>query len=215
MALSHADGGHVGGGKELLDPGTVRQVLMPVERSRSPLYKAWLVDAPAHGTRLLFARPGLSLPFPDDASLEVVWAPDPQKPEGIADDHVAIYRLHWHGWKILFVNDAGLKTERQMLESGVDLRADVLVAGHHRGDLSLGDEFVTAVAPRAIIASNADYPKSERLDEAKVGWWRSHGILVHDQKEAGGVTVQVDEQGALRLDGFVNHVSYRLVAPAE
>lgn len=200
VVLSHPDGGHVGAGEEVIEAFPIHQVLLPVERARSKGYHYWLN---AEGPRKIFARPGERLPMPDGAELEVLFAPDPMAWDALADDRVAIYRLHWRGWRVLFVSDAGWKTERRLLDSGVDLHADVLVAGHHRHDLSLDDAFVTAVSPRAIIASNAPFPPEERLDPAKVARWRELGIAVFDQRETGGVTIR-PEDGKLKVEGFLN-----------
>jgi len=129
----------------------------------------------------------------------------------VADDRVAIYRLHWRGRRVLFVNDAGWKTERRLLDAGLDLRADVLVAGRHRTDGSLGDEFLAAVSPRAIIAGDAGFPPEERLDPAKASRWRQLGIAVFDQRETGGVTIRPDED-QLRIEGFLNGQTVKLSA---
>jgi competence protein ComEC len=200
VVLSHPDGGHVGAGEEVTEAFPIRQVLLPVERARSKGYQYWLK---AEGLRKIPARQGERLPMPDSAELEVLFAPDPMAWDAVADDRVAIYRLHWRGWRILFLSDAGWKAERRLLDSGIDFRADVLVAGRHRRDLSLDDAFVAAVAPRAIIAGNASFPPEELLDLSKVARWRELGIAVFDQRETGGVTVR-PEQGKLKLEGFLN-----------
>jgi competence protein ComEC len=200
VVLSHPDGGHVGAGEEVTGAFPIRQVLLPVERARSKGYQFWLN---AEGPRKIPAQLGERLPMPDGAELEILFAPDSTAWDAVADDRVAIYRLHWRGWRILFVSDAGWKAERRLLDSGVDLRADLLVAGHHRHDLSLDDAFVAAVAPRAIVASNASFPPEERLDPSKVGRWRELGIAVFDQRETGGVTIR-PELGKLKLEGFLN-----------
>jgi ComEC/Rec2-related protein len=200
VVLSHPDGGHVGAGDEVTSAFPIRQVLLPVERARSKGYQSWLK---ADDLRKIPACPGERLPMPDGAELEVLSAPDSMAWDAMADDRVAIYRLHWRDWRILFVSDAGWKTERRLLDSGVDLRADVLIAGRHRRDLSLDDAFVTAVSPRAIIASNAPFPPEEWLDPAKAARWRELGIAVFDQRETGGVTL-MPEEGKLRLEGFLN-----------
>lgn len=206
VVLSHPDGGHIGGGATLLQSTEIHQVLLPVERSRSPSYRDWQ----AGDFKALLAKPGLRLPFPDDATLEVLHAPDPLAWDAIADERVAIYRLNWRGWRILFVNDAGLRTERKLLASGQDLRADILIAGRHRTDLSLGDEFIKAVAPRAIVASNSPHPPEEQLDPRKVSWWRKSGIEVLDQRATGGVTITPEKDGSLMLKGFVDGRILRL-----
>ena len=129
--------------------------------------------------------------------------PDPDAQNTIADDRVAVFRLHWRGWRILFTNDAGLRTERALLETGRDVGADLIIAGRHRSDLSLGDPFLNAVDPLAIVASNGNHPPSERLPESTSAYWKSRGIAVFDQAKTGGVTVRIDEEGNLRISGFL------------
>jgi beta-lactamase superfamily II metal-dependent hydrolase len=143
------------------------------------------------------------LPLPDGARLEVLHAPDPQAHNALADDRVAVFRLHWRGWKILFTGDAGMGTELRMLDNLTDVAADVIIAGRHRSDLSLCDRFLAAVKPRAIIASNSPYPEGEAVAPATIAYWKSRGIRVIDQRESGGVTLRVDEHGRLHIGGFL------------
>jgi competence protein ComEC len=211
VVLSHPEAGHVGGGEELLERANIEQVLLPVSRSRSAVYNKWLSGAPAAGAQLFLAEPGTILPFPDGAQLEVVWAPENESISGSADDRVAIYRLHWSGWKILFVNDAGAAIEDRLVASGVDLSADVLVAGGHRGGPSLGDAFIRRANPKAIVAANATFPPSEKLDPAKIRWWQEQGILVLDQAKSGAVTIRPESGGALVIKGFLDPLPVRLM----
>jgi ComEC/Rec2-related protein len=204
VILSHPDGGHLGGGSAVWEALPIRQVLMPVKLSRSPSYASWLDDGPKAGIRLRQAAAGESLPFPDGARLEILHVPDPLVKNALADERVAVFRLHWRGWKLLFTSDAGMATERKMLEAGKDLSADIIIAGRHRGDLTLCDGFLDAVNPRAIIASNSQFPVEERLPPGVVEFWKSRGIEVIDQQKSGGVTVRVDAAGDLRLEGYLN-----------
>jgi hypothetical protein len=109
------------------------------------------------------------LRLPDGATLEVLHAPDPLAHNALADDRVAVFRLHWRGWKILFTSDAGMGAELRMLDNLTDVAADVIIAGRHRTDLSLCDRFLDAVNPRAIITSNAPYPESEAVAPLAIG----------------------------------------------
>jgi ComEC/Rec2-related protein len=210
VVLSHPDGHHLGGGAQVWSALPIRQALLPVARSRSRTYQAWLLEAPAAGIRTLAANPAAAVPLPAGASLECLFAPDPQNPSKLADDRVAIFRLHWRGWKILFTSDAGVGTELKLLETGRDLRADVIIAGRHSRDLSLCDAFLDRVRPLAIIASNEAFPGTERLDPRQVHYWRQLGIQVFDQAQAGGVTLEPAATGELVLTGFVDHSSARL-----
>ena len=211
VVLSHPDGGHLGGASAVWEALPVRQALMPVALSRSPSFRRWMNEAPPAGIRTHEAAEVATLAFPDGAALEVLHAPDPLARNTLADDRVAVFRLHWRGWRILFTSDAGMLTERKLLESGKDLSADVIVAGRHRTDLTLGDRFLDAVNPLAIIASNPVHPPAEHLPPASAAYWKSRGIRVIDQRESGGVTVRVDDDGALSIDGFLAGGPLRLM----
>jgi competence protein ComEC len=204
VVLSHPDGGHLGGGAAVWQAFPIRQALMPVSEARSSVYRSWIDDGAKAGIRQHRVAASEWHAFPDGASLEVLYAPDPRTANGIADERVAIFRLHWRGWKLLLTSDAGMGTEQKLLDRGKDVAADVILAGRHRSDLTLCDAFLDAVHPQAIIASNASIPAEERLDSNTVDYWKSRGIQVVDQAESGGVTVRVDEVGNLRIDGFLS-----------
>lgn len=214
VILTHPDGGHLGGGAAVWKTLPIRQALLPVADARSPAYRAWINDAPAAGLNTGFAKSGDRLPLGDDAWIEVVHEPSHVSPRARADERVMIVRLHWRGWRILFTSDAGLVTERYLLESGVDVAADVIVAGKHANDLSLGDDFIAAVNPQAIIAANADFPVELRINPAQLEYWRSIGIHVVDQLESGAAILTVDRAGSLRIRRFVDGSEITLVPAA-
>jgi beta-lactamase superfamily II metal-dependent hydrolase len=181
-----------------------------VARSRSKAYQSWLLEAPVAGVRTIAVSPLTVLPLPAGARLECLFAPDSNNPTKLADDRVAIFRLHWRGWKILFTSDAGVGTELKLLESDRDLSADVVIAGRHIRDLSLSDVFLERVRPLAIIASNESFPSEQRLDPEQVRYWRRRGIQVFDQARTGGVSLVPADTGELVLTGFVDHATARL-----
>lgn len=204
VVLSHPDGGHTGGASLVWRALPIRQALMPVKLSRSPGFRAWMVDGPKAGIRLLPAAATGSLAFPDGATWEILHAPDPLAVNALADERVAVFRLHWRGWKLLFTSDAGMGTELKLLDSGKDISADVIIAGRHRSDLSLSDGFLDAVNPAAIIASNSPFPIEEKRDPVTLDYWKSRGIRVIDQADSGGVTLRVDDAGNMRIEGFLS-----------
>ena len=74
----------------------------------------------------------------------------------------------------------------------------------HEGGAALGDPFLDAVHPQAIVASHSDFPITEKLGPQTVDYWQTRGIQVIHQGESGGVTIWVDRAGNLRLEGFVD-----------
>ncbi|WP_193213733.1 ComEC/Rec2 family competence protein [Luteolibacter marinus] len=211
LVLSHPESGHVGGAVEALDALPLRQVLMPVERSRSSTFRRLEAATAERRVATTVGREGEFYRISDEARLEVIHAPDPRDWSAVADERVMVVRLHWHGWRILFTSDAGLATERAMMESGRDLRADVIVAGRHRHDGSLGDDFLAAVKPRAIVVTHADHPPQERVPDNWVEACGRAGIHVFHQGRAGAVTILPGEDGVLVLRGFLDGSSLSLL----
>ncbi|HEX5790132.1 MAG TPA: ComEC/Rec2 family competence protein [Luteolibacter sp.] len=210
--LTHPDGGHLGGGAAVWQTVPLRQALLPVRRARSESYRQWLEAAPQAGVKTLFADQVGSLPLADGATLEVLHAPDAWSAQVPADDRVLVTRLRWQGWSFLWLSDAGLATARELLDSGVDLRADVLVCGRHRRDRALDEDLLDAVAPRWLIVGNAREPESERIEPAMIACWRRQGIVVIDQAETGGLTVRT-ERGELEIEGFLTKKRKKFFVP--
>lgn len=204
VILSHPDGGHLGGAAAVWQMFPIRQVVLPVEKSRSPAFRSWVNEAPLAGVKTLQVADIDVVPMPDGATLEVIHIPDPDSQNTVADNRVAIFRLHWRGWKLLFTSDAGITTEDQLLDSGKDVSADVIIAGRHRTETAQSDLFLNAVNPQVIIASHSDFPLTERLKPESVAYWKSRQIKVIHQGESGAVTARIDAAGNLRLEGFVD-----------
>ncbi len=212
VILSHPDGSHLGGGSQVWRSLPLRQVMLPVKLARSPAHREWLHEAPAAGIRVLHASTTM-FPLPSGASVEAVHLPDPDAVNVRADERVAVFRVHWQGWKILMTGDAGQGTERRMLDSGADLSADVIIAGKHREDPGLCDDFLDAVRPAALVCSNHAYPAAEQVPASSIRHWNSRGIRVFDQRECGGVTLTTDREGRLRIRGFLQPDKAVLLSP--
>jgi len=208
VTLSHPDSEHIGGGSEVWKKFPIRRVLLPVEKARSVHFRNWLEA----GEQLKVMFPGEEgeIPMPDGARLEILNVPDPFYQSLAADERVAVFRLHWRGWKILLTSDAGLETERLLIESGVDLSADLIIAGSHATQACPGEAFLDHVRPLAIIAHSSDRPANQRLRSVTVKRWESRGVTVLNQRITGAVTIRVDPAGNLRLEGFADRSALSL-----
>jgi hypothetical protein len=83
--------------------------------------------------------------------------------------------------------------------------------GRHEKDSPLSDDFLDAVRPLAIVASNSQHPPGQRLPERQASYWRSRGIHVIDQGDTGAVTLKPDPAGGLTVKGFVDGSKLRLI----
>ena len=210
ILLSHPDGGHVGGALEALDTFPVREILIPVKKARSKFFRDLVVAAEERQIPMVAGNAAEGRRISGEAWIEVLHEPDADDQNARADERVMVFRLHWHGWRILFLSDAGWGIERAMLESGRDLGADVIVAGRHGSDSSMGASFLEAVKPRAIIAGHADFPAQERIPVRWAADCERRGIRLVHQGKTGAATLLPGENGSLEIRGFADGSSVSL-----
>lgn len=108
-----------------------------------------------------------------------------------ADDQAYVIRLLVKpSTAVLFMSDSGEATEQRLLQSGADLRSDILVKGQHQSGRSGSDAFIAAVQPKLIIATAADFPWHERIKQEWAANVRAHGTQMFRQDETGAVTLR-------------------------
>ncbi|MBK1829897.1 ComEC/Rec2 family competence protein [Verrucomicrobiaceae bacterium R5-34] len=192
LIISHAEAGHSGGMSHCLNNFHPKQALIPRTDLRSPSYREFLTQAEAEHCRLVIPRLGQKFQIEPGAYLETLHAPAELDGYGLADDTGLVLRLHWHGWRILFTGDAGYTTERRMLDSGMDLSADIIVMGRNSGDFTGSYEFYQAVSPQAIVTTNYHFPSQERVTQSWLKTVEKLNITVFDQQQSGAVTMTLD-----------------------
>ncbi len=92
----------------------------------------------------------------------------------------------------LFTGDAEAKAEKDILNSGADVSADVLKAGHHGSSTSTSEEFLEAVSPEICViqcgeGNSYGHPHAEILDRLE-----SRGVKYYRNDSSGTVTVYSD-----------------------
>jgi competence protein ComEC len=96
---------------------------------------------------------------------------------------------------ILFMSDSGEPTERRLLESGIDLRSDILVKGQHQSGQSGSAEFLAAVQPKLIVSTASDFPWQERMGDEWAAAVCAGGITLFRQDETGAVALRFTQRG--------------------
>ncbi len=186
LVLTHGDAAHLGGAATLLRIFQPREWLDNAAPDRSPLHRALLAEK--HRRRTLSA-PNEFLIGPQ-VRAEILFPPAGFAGK-TADDMALVIRLTIaQKWRVLLMSDSGEATERVLLESGADLRSDLLVKGQHHAAPSGTTEFLEAVQPAAIIATSRDFPENERLPDGWVEEVKARGIELFRQDETGAVTVR-------------------------
>ncbi|CAN5570843.1 hypothetical protein BH20VER1_BH20VER1_18920 [soil metagenome] len=194
LLLTHGDSAHVGGAVVVARTFRPRVVINNAAPTRSPLHQRFLdfaneTQLTVHAraapdefllaqnvtARVLFPPPGFAGRAADDQALVV---------QLIIADH----------WRVLLMSDVGEAAERMLLESGADLRSDVIIKGqHHTGNPGTA-EFLHRVEPQLIIAAVTSFADRGRLPEEWVESVHSLGIRLLRQDQSGAVTLRFGQQ---------------------
>ena len=127
-----------------------------------------------------------------------------------ADDNGLVLRLHCSGWRVLFMGDAGFETEKWLLKHLPDrLASDVIIKGQHGSDVSGLEEFLLAVRPQAIVASNRSFPATQQISSAWREMLQKHQITLFDQQQSGAVEILAGPT-SLKMKAYVNGQSLTL-----
>lgn len=103
-----------------------------------------------------------------------------------------VLRVDYGSTRFLFTGDAEREVEKQMLENGSDIKADVLKVGHHGSKTSTSSEFLKAVSPQFAVIScgsgnSYGHPHKETTELLK-----RCGVTYFRTDEQGTVTVYSD-----------------------
>src|SRR5262249_32256246 len=143
---------HMNGLVRILERFEVGELWDPGEPSEAPAFRA-LTDAAAR------KRVGRGPPGPRTiagASIDVLGPRGGANLGRSTNDNSLVLRIGFAGRTLLFPGDIEGPSERELLDAGVSLRADVLKVPHHGSRTSSTQAFVAAVAPAlAVIPAGA------------------------------------------------------------
>ena len=195
--LTHADSDHAGG----LDALATN---FPVET----LYSSVFSENKKNGKNKIedFAR-DLSLshieleandkvPFSKDVYFQVLGPLVFDDQDG--NDNSLVFKLTLFGRTLLFMGDAQFAGEEKLLQSGADLRADVLKTGNHGNPDATSEAFAAAVSPRYAVISTDTKVDEDSANERVLAALR-HSDVFLTQDFAVGVLVTVLKDGTILI----------------
>lgn len=169
VIATHPDADHIGGLDTVLDAFPVDSVYAPRVTHTTETYRDFLLAVKREGVTIKSVKAGLKIP--SEAARFTFLAPLTDGTQDL-NSWSAVLRVEHGQDRFLFMGDAPIRTERQLLESNTDVRADVLKLGHHGADTSSSLPFLQAVSPkRALISAGKDnayrHPRPSVLQELK------------------------------------------------
>ena len=206
ILLTHADAGHIGASPEVIETFRPKAIYPPTPNNSSASYRRLEEILAERGEEPQVLREGQTLNIDRHHEIKILFRPENSKPR-LSDDACMVFLLKSHGWRILFTGDAGFTTEQTLLQTHPDeLRADVIIRGHHNADHSATPGFIAAVQPSAVVINARHFENESPAGDIWKHPATTSGIQIFDQAETGAVTIEIEPE-RLEIRSFLTDQS--------
>ena len=201
LIATHNDAYHIKGLNSAATNYPIHQILLPKEKE---CYSLQPLAETCRQQQIQIHYPSRTtiLPIDKDSFLEILYPGNPHAQR--ADDRGMVLLLHQRNWRILITSDAGYETEQALLTSGKNIQANVWICGRNTNDTMGGSAFIQAISPSIIIASDQNYPASEKVPPAWQNWLESEGIAFFSQRDHGAVFL-IPQKDKIKVTGFLTN----------
>lgn len=154
VIASHPHSDHIGSMNRVIDKFGADVVVMPKLTAEmiptTSSYEKLLKSVKKCGGKIEYAKVGSVYELAEGCELEII---APVKDYDDLNNYSIVARLRHGSKSFLFTGDIEKTAERDILESGADISADVLKIAHHGSRTSSLKAFLQAVAPEYAVIS--------------------------------------------------------------
>ncbi|MNZ40334.1 ComEC family competence protein [compost metagenome] len=186
---THPDADHIGGLDRVIDNFEVGEIYMPKIQANTKTFEYLLKSISNKGLKVKSAKAGLTLNWDEQVQVKMI------APVNTSDDKnnmSAVVKLTYGSTSFLLTGDAERESEQDMISSGVDLQADVMLVGHHGSKSSTTAAFLKKVSPEYAVIQVGEntygHPKQTILDRLSKA-----GVEVYRNDLQG--TIEIDSDG--------------------
>lgn len=174
---THPDADHIGGLDAVINTVDVGKIYMPKVQANTKTFESLLRSIKNKGLKVTTAKAGLQLDWDEQVDVTMI-AP---VVNGLDNNNMsAVIKVTYGDTSFLLTGDASSASEKEMIGSGVDLQADVLLVGHHGSKSSTTLSFLNQVNPKYAVIQVGDnsygHPKEtilERLRKKNIEVYRN------------------------------------------
>jgi competence protein ComEC len=186
--VTHSDRDHIGGFPEIIRNFSVGQVVFGGVPGDNPEFNQLAAMLSERGIPAAIVSAGESFNI-EGVTVEVLW-PALAARAMSENDRSVVIRLVYGSVAALLTGDIERVAETALLESGRDLRADLLKVPHHGSNTSSGDEFLRAVDPASAVISVGERSPFGHPHKAVVDRFLGRGIMLYRTGQVGTVSAE-------------------------
>ncbi len=187
--ITHTDADHIKGIIEVLDYVKAGKIYVSNKNDESDLYKILCEKARMTNTEIVGICSGAKIKFIDDITINCIY---PYSSDMSGNDASLVLKIVFENTSFLFTGDISAKCEKEIIDSGENIKADVLKLSHHGSKYSNGGEFIEKVSPKLAIVSAGSFAMYGQPAKEIVNKLESENITVLNTREKGAVEIYSD-----------------------
>lgn len=188
LIFTHPHADHIGNGDEIVLQYEPEEVWIDGNEATSQVFER-LVDALIETNTEVY-EPTRGEAIEVGSFLLEVINPD-ELTEDLNNDSIGL-RLTYGDVQFLFTGDAEESAEQAIVDSGMDLDADILKMGHHGSNTSTTIPFLEAVTPEVAIYSASENNSYDHPGPEAIGRVEQFGAELFGTIENGTITIITD-----------------------
>ena len=191
MVLTHPHDDHVTGLNDVLKRYQVKKVLYTGATHNAPNYLVWLRLVRDKKVPLTIIDKEQTIDLGQGVRLEILYPNQSLAGQTLADLNQSsiVARLAYGRNKFLLTGDAGEEAEKKLIDSGADLKADVLKVGHHGSEYSTTLGFLEKIKPALAV-----------IEVGRDNQFGHPNLRIIKRLERGGARIyRTDENGTIHL----------------
>ena len=188
LILTHPDSDHIGGAPVVITKFDIGQVFVSNYEKDNRTYQKLIQALDDKGHSAVTPKPGETF-YLGSAAFTIL---GPDRTYEDPNNASVVLLLRNGKTSFLFTGDAETEAEEELLENGMELRADVYHAGHHGSRTASSETFLDAVKPEYAVVSCGENNSYGHPHAQTLNVFRSRGIRLFRTDEQGCVVAESD-----------------------
>lgn len=182
---THPHEDHIGSLDQVIEKFAAGEIFMPKVTANTKTFRELLEAIDKKGLQVTTAKAGVDILEEEGLSVKVL-APLGSNYEEL-NNYSAVIKITYREISFLLTGDAETASEKEIINSGGNLKADVLKVGHHGSSSSTSLDFLNRVKPEyAVISLGADNE-----------YHHPHQATLNKLEKAGVNILRTDKRGTI------------------
>jgi len=187
--VTHMDVDHVKGIIEIIDCIDIGKIYISDDNTKNELYN--ILKEKAHKKNIPVSEISSKDSF-NFGDIYVNCVYPFEEVENHGNTSSIVLKICFGNNSFLFTGDIDKECEKKIIDSGADIRADVLKLSHHGSKYSNSDEFIDSVNPKIAIVSAGNFKIYGHPDKSTIDKFNQRNINVLNTNEKGAVELFSD-----------------------